>query len=36
MTIDDDQSKRQEVGKISSDDYQIKSRHYVSYLVKAK
>ena len=36
MIIDDDQSMGREVGKISSDDYEIKARHYLSYLVKAK
>lgn len=36
MTIDDDQSKGRKVGKISSHDYEIKARHYLSYLVKAK
>ena len=36
MTIDDDQSIGREIGKISSLDYQIKARYYLSYLVKAK
>jgi len=36
MTIDDDKSMGREIGKISSLDYQIKARHYLSYLVKAE
>ena len=36
MTIDDDKSMGRKVGKISSDDYQIKARYYLIYLVKAE
>ncbi|MDB9458531.1 hypothetical protein PN480_08140 [Dolichospermum circinale CS-1225] len=35
-STDDHKSMGREIGKISSLDYQIKARHYLSYLVKAE